>query len=408
MAAITTLEKFEKTKPYNLFFNIIEKIPETVNQVNAIRFKAYVVDVEWLTSQYEQMGLSFPQITILTQKIRSQLNEARYPDVKLLQIPTTTEFHKHHSKLGIFVYDDESLRVVVSTANLNRKEWNKSNQGLWISPRLPKLPMNNKFETENPLKRPKIHDENNANIPGESVTGFKSDLLQYLKSYRTSIIEPAALEELTSWIKYVENADFSEVRVAFIYSALGQHERYSNGTHLGGMEKMLSQHCNIPSSENGVPWEIITQTSSVGAIGTGLSGWMESCFLRSMTSQNEPEGQTSRGSLNIKCIFPSERNVEHGICGRNGAGGLFYVENNPPMWFKQYLFHWKADQKHRTRAMPHIKTYCRISPELDKIGYYLLTSANLGPGAWGMRHFTIKDYNAISYEVGCSCRNFLI
>lgn len=39
---------------------------------------------------------------------------------------------------------------------------------------------------------------------GESPTGFKSDLLAYLKSYNLAILK--------EWIEYVENADFSNVK----------------------------------------------------------------------------------------------------------------------------------------------------------------------------------------------------
>ena len=35
----------------------------------------------------------------------------------------------------VFVYDDESVRVVVSTANLVASDWENRTQGLWVSPR---------------------------------------------------------------------------------------------------------------------------------------------------------------------------------------------------------------------------------------------------------------------------------
>ena len=36
----------------------------------------------------------------------------------------------------VFVYEDLSVRVVVSTANLVSSDWENRTQGLWVSPRL--------------------------------------------------------------------------------------------------------------------------------------------------------------------------------------------------------------------------------------------------------------------------------
>lgn len=33
--------------------------------------------------------------------------------------------------------------------------------------------------------------------------------------------------------------------------------------------------------------------------------------------------------------------------------------------------------------MPHIKSYCRVSPCLTKLAWFLLTSANISKSAWG-------------------------
>jgi len=42
---------------------------------------------------------------------------------------------------------------------------------------------------------------------------------------------------------------------------------------------------------------------------------------------------------------------------------------------------WKADSVHRTRAIPHIKTYTKINQ--DRAAYFVLTSSNLSKAAWG-------------------------
>lgn len=51
--------------------------------------------------------------------------------------------------------------------------------------------------------------------------------------------------------------------------------------------------------------------------------------------------------------------------------------------------------------MPHIKTYCRISPCNKRLAYFLLTTANISRSAWGTRNYnSINKYYNRSYEVG--------
>lgn len=49
--------------------------------------------------------------------------------------------------------------------------------------------------------------------------------------------------------------------------------------------------------------------------------------------------------------------------------------------------------------MPHIKTYCRISPDHKHLAWFLLTSANLSKAAWGNSKTAGKNY-VMSYEAG--------
>lgn len=50
--------------------------------------------------------------------------------------------------------------------------------------------------------------------------------------------------------------------------------------------------------------------------------------------------------------------------------------------------------------MPHIKSYCRVSPCLSKLAWFLLTSANLSKSAWGGNIQRDKAISVRSYEVG--------
>lgn len=86
----------------------------------------------------------------------------------------------------LFAYKDKSMRVVVSSANLFRAEWEDRTQGLWISPRCPPLPDD---------ARP---------TDGDSVTEFRKDLKLLLNWYN--------MPQLISWIKRIRDTDFSDIK----------------------------------------------------------------------------------------------------------------------------------------------------------------------------------------------------
>lgn len=73
--------------------------------------------------------------------------------------------------------------------------------------------------------------------------------------------------------------------------------------------------------------------------------------------------------------------------------------NRQPLYI--FIFsHWMADVTGRSRVMPHIKSYCRISPCLTKLAWFLLTSANISKSAWGGNIQRDSSVYVRSYEVG--------
>lgn len=50
--------------------------------------------------------------------------------------------------------------------------------------------------------------------------------------------------------------------------------------------------------------------------------------------------------------------------------------------------------------MPHIKTYCRVSPCLTKLAWFLITSANISKSAWGGNLQKDRSVYVRSYEAG--------
>ncbi len=98
-------------------------------------------------------------------------------NVQAVLVKPRFPFGKHHTKMSVIEYDDGSVRVVVSTANLVSSDWQNRVQGLWVSPRCKKM-------------------SDTCGNGGESPTGFKASLLRYLRFY--------AVSKLSTYIQTLE------------------------------------------------------------------------------------------------------------------------------------------------------------------------------------------------------------
>ena len=71
----------------------------------------------------------------------------------------------------LLIYEDNSLRTVVSTANLVPSDWENRTQGLWVSPKCPPG-------------------------DGDSVTGFKVNLSFFKEKLKSIVISYFILRHL--------------------------------------------------------------------------------------------------------------------------------------------------------------------------------------------------------------------
>ncbi|KAI4455409.1 tyrosyl-dna phosphodiesterase 1 [Holotrichia oblita] len=391
--------KLEKNAPYNIFFTQVPKAIETMNQDNTITFTDllcpslgelqaslqfnFMIDVMWLIEQYQARGVHKIPLTILygyefpdMEKYMSKF----LPNVTYHLVKMKDPFGTHHSKMGLYAYADGSLRVVVSTANLYYEDWNHYNQGLWISPACPALP------------------GGSSERDGESSTKFKSTLLKYLQTYNLACLK--------GWTEHVKKTDFSQIKVFLVTSVPGKHFPQNDGSHIHRVANILSKHCTLPSkttpqSEGPLAWCINAQASTIGSLGKAPAEWLRSVMLRTLSchKQGQPTAN-SQATLNI--IYPTVDNVMKSYFGAEGGGCLPYAKNinEKQKWLKDYLHEWRADVTHRTRVMPHIKTYCRVSPCLTKLAWFLLTSANISKAAWGGNIQRDSSVYVRSNEVG--------
>ncbi|XP_018401095.1 PREDICTED: probable tyrosyl-DNA phosphodiesterase [Cyphomyrmex costatus] len=379
--------KYAYSAPYYLFLTRIENSKETYKQDFSITFPEildcslgeivnslhlnFTVDIEWLCWQYLLAGQRTDMTILYSDRIYYQ--KKLINNITVVKVNIETEFSCHHTKMMILQYKDDGIRVIVSTANLRSIDWENMTQGLWISPHLPRL-----LESANPSD-------------GESLTGFKKDLVRYLNKYGVNE-QPVLME----WISVVQKADFSEVNVFFIASVPGIYKK--NEANFWGHKKLahvLSCHVTLPSDV--FPWPIVAQSSCIGKLGSNFESWLLKDIISCMSRETI---NNTKGDLEFKFIYPSIQNYKQSFSYQNLSWCSPYSQekHSKQQWLDLYLHQWKAERTERDRAMPHIKSYTRISSDLKSIPWFVLTSANLSKAAWGK--IQSSGYYIGNYEAG--------
>lgn len=254
---------------------------------------------------------------------------------------------------------------------------NKFLPGVWISDRLPALP-----------------DDAHASI-GESPTGFRLELVEYLISVDVS-------SDLLTWLQRIVATDFSSINVFLITSVPGKYRRNRRTElHPHGHYQVADLLSNfaLPVPDT-VP--IVAQTSRIGTFSKGRRAWLAE-FASSLRCTKEARPEHSVPDVpSIRVIYPTITNVRGGHDGLLGGAGLTYTNDvhYRQQWLKKYMYQWKADQRHRTRAIPHMNSYARWKDH--RLYWFILTSANLSKAGWGVSAdtFTDKKLTISNYEAG--------
>ena len=364
------IRKFQNRRPWNTFFTKVKDVASTHKDSSSIfltdllhschgNLKStvqinFLVDYDWLRMSYEATGNEKIPLLILYGEDRPDLKNIKEENVNAVRIRSPYPYGTHHTKLMILVYDDDSVRIVVSTANLVPSDWENRTQALWVSPKCPK-----------------------SSNPSDSQTNFKSALLRYLKAYQVS--------QLHSYISTIERTDMSEVNAFFVSSSPGSHEGAAL-CHYGHMAAgaILRKHAKLCN------WTLVVQCSSIGSLGQTPTAW----------AMGELSDSLAPNHKDVQVVYPSKKNVLDSIDGIFGGACLPYRRNvnvKQP-WLRDYLYQWKSDRFSRTKVMPHIKTYAQV--EGHKSNYVLLTSANLSKAAWGKLNKNKDKLNIMSYEAG--------
>ncbi|XP_043252986.1 probable tyrosyl-DNA phosphodiesterase [Colletes gigas] len=373
--------KYACSAPYHIFFTRIQKSKATYHQQFSITFPeildrslgeiecslqiSYMVDVGWLCLQYLLAGQRPDMFVIYGERVDT---ENVGSNITLIPIQMQSKFGCHHTKLMILKYKNDGIRIVVSTANLYVDDWDNRTQGVWISPHLPPLP------------------ESANTGDGESPTGFKKDLERYLNKYKEPII--------TEWLVAIRRADFSSINVFFVASVPGS-QRASEQNFWGHkkLASVLSAHATLPA--DAPQWPIVAQSSSIGSLGPNFDSWLLKDIVPAM-SRETTSGLKSHPKFHF--IYPSINNYKQSFDCQVGSCCFPYglQTHSKQEWIESYLYQWKSTHIGRDKAMPHIKSYTRFSPDFKKVPWFLLTSANLSKAAWGVA----KNSFIMNFEAG--------
>lgn len=322
-----------------------------------------------LVNQYPEKWKQCPLDIVFGRKRSDEYSDLKQESSPHSQIilspePILNPFGTHHSKM-MFLLFEHGLRVVIHTANMIPGDWENKTQGVWISSILPLLNDNTD------------HCE----------TNFKSDLLHYLYQYTSPNVK--------KWHNTIKKYDFSSVKVFLVSSVPGRHKACDRSMfgHLK-LRKILSgkfgppEHC----------WPVVCQFSSIGSLGANPATWLTSQFLSSLSSTPN----ISLEKPDLKCIFPSVENVRTSIEGYIGGGSVPYSSRvaSRQSYLTDYFHRWSATTSDRTRMIPHIKSYCRISDDSKQLSWFCLTSANLSKAAWGQLEIKGSQLAILAFEIG--------
>ncbi|XP_052743540.1 probable tyrosyl-DNA phosphodiesterase isoform X3 [Bicyclus anynana] len=146
--------KHEAAAPHHVFYTAISAAPRTHAQPYSVTFLElldeslgelrsslqlnFMVEPGWLLAQYYFAGYSAKKLTILYGEECDDMRQlAGKPHVDAVRVRMATPFGKHHTKLMLLCYEDGSLRVVVSTANLYHDDWDNRTQGVFLVASVP-------------------------------------------------------------------------------------------------------------------------------------------------------------------------------------------------------------------------------------------------------------------------------
>lgn len=332
-------------------FNFCISIPFVMNNVHP--------DVRSKVKSYFVFG--FTASRNHRDELKSDAKSCKHPEnIKVDGVYLQNQYGTHHSKLMVLLFGDndaeQTLQIVVHTANLIPFDWTNMTQGAWMSPRLKK----------------KINGETTDKISIQ----FESDFLDYIQQYKTESTKKLAL--------LLQQFDFSTIdkNVVFIASVPGNYSSDNPSYRKWGLCKLQKEMRKLSTSETHKT-EIIAQVSSIATLGT-TDTYIKHVVGNALLGKDFFSKQTG---VFPTIIFPTVENVKESFYGYSSGSSIHFKRQSDAQlkqlhYMKPHLRQWGAIDAGRHRAAPHIKTYVKLIDD-SHLGWILLTSANLSKQAWG-------------------------
>lgn len=288
----------------------------------------------------------------------------------------------HHTKMFLIGFSNQTIRVVVHTANLRYSDIHLKAQGLYLQ--------------DFPLKK------TGTGIKSQPHTSnaFETTLLDYLDTYRymeprtwTPGGEPDFLRSV------IRRYDYSSACAVLIPSTPGYHRLDAKELrgHLKVRQAIVQNtwfDSKVVGSINQQP--IICQFSSIGSLSEKYLREIQSSMDVRLARRPVTTGKDA-SPINVKLVYPTVQEIRESIEGYNGGGSVPGSQKNVSKPFLRPLFHrWRSGESYtaqgqkakknpiwKSNNVPHIKSYFQVSQDSESLEYFVLGSQNLSMAAWG-------------------------
>jgi tyrosyl-DNA phosphodiesterase 1 len=334
--------------------------------------------------------------------------------------------------------DDETLRVVIHTANLVYGDLHLKTDAAYIQefPRKQHIPSLSKQQQEQQKQQQRAdrllladNDNDDGSCP------FERDLLDYLQSYRYDIrhnwdnhltANPTATAAITM-TQLLSQFDFRSARAILIPSVPGYHRGDDNIHRYGHMKlrqavrrqssssssSSTSRTTTTTSSGTSSNAAVVCQFSSMGSLHEkwligefGASATGRTMTTTATTDHNNPAVTNAR----IHLVYPTADEVRCSVEGYAGGAALPADTKNVEKASLRPLYHrWSPSSSSSSssdnpfalgRNLPHIKTFFRYNASGTGMQWFVLTSHNISSAAWGQLQKKGQQFFCRHWELG--------
>ena len=394
-----------------------------IPDISTIILTTYKVELPWL---YNKIPILKNVKVILIHGETNQLDGKSVglqesENLRIIKPILPFEYGVNHGKT-IWIFTKSILRVVISTANLIEKDYDKKTQGIWYQD-FSKHPQVDQIQKQDSSTSPNNNttnynnnnSNNNDNIinssPAEAnrqnaITEFGSTLIDYLVQLGLDVA-PFSLNDynftvcpgihlITSVPGYHTGSklyNYGHMKLRTLLNPNSNSDTTTSTTSKSSRTKV--PRLNSQSGEQKGAGAIYIQCSSIGALS---EAWLFSEFGKSLCTSS---GATPvHSATEMKIMWPSVQMVKESFEGWSGGYSLCLASKNNKEFLKKYLKKFEPSHANRRYVCPHIKTYFQLSGKSEtRAEWLMLTSANLSKAAWGelqkkneqlmIRHFEI-------------------